>query len=97
MQSPCGRCVFRCQTQHGDRVPENLGQAVNVFPNKFLRSYDEYVYHLDIFENAVFSSPIDEPELTKLLNAMHLRIDEAFLLGVGEEYLETMRIREDEE
>lgn len=82
-----GRLHVRCVSQHGDRLPEQLSHAEAVFPTTRLKSYEDTVYHLDIFENVQFSEPFGQAAFMDQLDGMHLRIDQAFLNAVSEDAL----------
>lgn len=83
-----GRLDFRFTTEHGDRQPADLGHAASVFSPKHLRSSDEIVGHLDIFES---SKPAKEGlgwEQTKeYLTEMNRTIEAAFINAIDPQAL----------
>ena len=79
-----GRLDFRFATEHGDRPPADLGHAASVFSPKHLRSSDEIVGHLDIFESSKPSKDGFGWEKTKdYLIEMHQTIEAAFINAIN--------------
>ncbi len=79
-----GRLDFRFATEHGDRHPADLGHAASVFSPKHLRSSDEIVGHLDIFESSKPSKEGFGWEKAKdYLIEMHRTIEAAFIIAIN--------------
>ena len=75
-----GRLDLRFATEHGDKLPENLGHAADVFSPMHLRSSDEIVAHLDIFET---TKPVTDSSACSrwknCLKEMNRTIEAAFI------------------
>lgn len=83
-----GRLDFRFVTEHGDRQPADLGHAASVFSKRHLRSSDEIVGHLDIFESSKPTKDGFGWEQTKeYLIEMNRTIETAFINAINPQAL----------
>lgn len=88
-ETPNGRLHVLCSSQHASRKPENLGQAEAVFDDASLGSYDDTVYHLDIFENCSFTEPATKADMMQQVEEMRKRTVQAFVNAVESQAFES--------
>lgn len=83
-----GRLDLRFTTEHGNKRPENLGHADEVFSTTHLRSSDETVAHLDIFETTnPAKNTWNWDHSQNLLIEMNRTIEAAFIHALAPEAL----------
>lgn len=86
-QTEKGRLHVRSALNHGSTSPENMGYADVVFDNSLLRSFDEMVTHLDIFESLTDKEGMTTDEVFEELGSARLRISQAFLDSISDEQI----------
>lgn len=87
-----GRLYVRTSLKHGTTMPQDLGHADIVFDKQRLISFNDMVYHLDIYETNNFSEELKLNELSTVFGDIRLRIAQAFLDALSAQGIADLQI-----